>query len=109
MSSHLINSYYGLSNRVSTFKLYSRNIVISTIRLYFSTKQLLNKYFSAWYGVVLEQRVKMGKARAVSDWRCKLRAWNAWKAYVSHIKSSKEAEAIAVAMKEKYRYGSGIS
>ncbi|KAK3711749.1 hypothetical protein QZH41_020139, partial [Actinostola sp. cb2023] len=65
--------------------------------------QLLQKYFSAWYSVVVHQRIKFGKARALSDWKVKLRAWNAWRAYVWHIQSDKEAEAIAAELKEKHR------
>ncbi|XP_048588264.1 coiled-coil domain-containing protein 191 isoform X2 [Nematostella vectensis] len=65
--------------------------------------QLLRRHFSAWYTVVVEQRIKFGKASALADWRCKLRAWNAWRAYVWHIKSDKEAQAIAVQMKERHR------
>ena len=65
--------------------------------------QVLHKCFSAWYSVVVNHRVKVGKARAMSDWRCKLRAWNAWRAFINHIKSSKEAEEIAASMKVKYR------
>jgi len=40
----------------------------------------------------------------MSDWRCKLRAWNAWQAYVNHIRSDKEAQAVTMEMKEKHRY-----
>lgn len=35
--------------------------------------------FRSWFDVVLERRVMMGKARALSDWRYLSRAWNAWK------------------------------
>ncbi|XP_074653357.1 coiled-coil domain-containing protein 191-like [Tubulanus polymorphus] len=43
--------------------------------------KLMQKCFSVWYGVVLERRRQIGKARAMSDWKCLLRAWNAWKAF----------------------------
>ena len=65
--------------------------------------QLVQRYFSAWYSVIVSQRIKVGKARAMSDWRCKLRAWNAWRAYVNHIKSDREAHAVTMEMKEKHR------
>lgn len=65
--------------------------------------QLVQRCFSAWYSVVASQRIKVGKARAMSDWRCKLRAWNAWQAYVNHIRSDREAQAVTLEMKEKYR------
>lgn len=63
----------------------------------------VQRHFSAWYSVVASQRIKVGKARAMSDWRCKLRAWNAWRAYVNHIRSDKEAHAVTMEMKEKHR------
>ena len=45
----------------------------------------------------------MGKARAMSDWRSKLRAWNAWRGYINHIRSDREAQALTMEMKEKRR------
>jgi len=65
--------------------------------------RLVQRCFSAWYSVVASQRIKVGKARAMSDWRCKLRAWNAWQAYVNHIRSDREAQAVTLEMKDKYR------
>ena len=41
--------------------------------------QLLRKCFNSWFDVVLERRLQLGKARAVSDWKCLFRAWNAWR------------------------------
>ena len=70
----------------------------------FTRYQILQRHFSAWYSVVASQRIKLGKAKAMSDWRCKLRAWNAWLAYVNHIRSDKEAQTITMEMKEKHRY-----
>ncbi|XP_041372420.1 coiled-coil domain-containing protein 191-like [Gigantopelta aegis] len=43
---------------------------------------ILQQHFSAWYKIVLERRLRIGKARALSDWRTLLRAWNAWRSYV---------------------------
>lgn len=65
--------------------------------------QILHKHFSLWYNLVLETRLKVGKARAVADWKCKLKAWNAWKAYVTCVRSNEEARAIEQSLKEKYR------
>lgn len=77
---------------------------ISLIIFSFTWYQILQRHFSAWYSVVASQRIKLGKAKAMSDWRCKLRAWNAWLAYVNHIRSDKEAQTITMEMKEKHRY-----
>ncbi|CAC5393174.1 unnamed protein product [Mytilus coruscus] len=42
----------------------------------------LQRHFSAWYNLVLEKRLLMGKARAMADWKLLFRAWNAWKSFV---------------------------
>eukprot|EP00111_Clytia_hemisphaerica_P000795 TCONS_00002331-protein len=65
--------------------------------------QILHKHFAAWYNLVLENRVSMGKARAVADWKCKLRAWNAWRAYVVAVKYNEEAKQIEQKVKENFR------
>ncbi len=32
----------------------------------------------------------MGKARAMADWKCLVRTWNAWKSYVRNRKLDEE-------------------
>ncbi|XP_026794011.3 coiled-coil domain-containing protein 191 [Pangasianodon hypophthalmus] len=54
--------------------------------------QCMQKHFSAWYSVVLEKRVWLGKAAALCDWRRQLRAWRAWRALVWVRRKEREAE-----------------
>ncbi|XP_062297496.1 coiled-coil domain-containing protein 191 [Scomber scombrus] len=42
----------------------------------------LQRHFSGWFSVVLNRRLRMGKAMALCDWRKKLTAWRAWRAVV---------------------------
>nr|XP_020455613.1 coiled-coil domain-containing protein 191 isoform X2 [Monopterus albus] len=42
----------------------------------------LQRHFSGWYSVVLDQRLRMGKVLALCDWKRQLRAWRAWRAVV---------------------------
>ncbi|KAK0134583.1 Coiled-coil domain-containing protein 191 [Merluccius polli] len=42
----------------------------------------LQRHLSGWYSVVLEQRLRLGRAAALCDWRRSLRAWRAWRALV---------------------------
>lgn len=42
----------------------------------------LHRHFSAWYNLVLDRRLKMGKARAMYDWKLMLRGWNAWRSFI---------------------------
>ncbi|XP_069368209.1 coiled-coil domain-containing protein 191 isoform X2 [Paralichthys olivaceus] len=50
--------------------------------LHLSNLKCLQRHFSEWYSVVLDRRLRMDKARALSDWRRKLRAWRAWRTVV---------------------------
>jgi hypothetical protein len=82
-----------------------RLVVIEKFQAEISSKNLriLQKYFSAWYDVVLERRLQMGKARAMSDWRCLLRAWNGWKMYVRSRRLDREAREHEEDMKLYHR------
>ncbi|KAL6097820.1 ccdc191 [Pungitius sinensis] len=42
----------------------------------------LQRHFSGWYSVVLDRRLRLGKAAALCDWKRQLRAWRAWRAAV---------------------------
>ncbi|XP_046880221.1 coiled-coil domain-containing protein 191 [Hypomesus transpacificus] len=52
----------------------------------------LQMHFSGWYSVLLERRVRMGKAAALCDWRRQLRTWRAWRALVWAGREHREAE-----------------
>uniref|UniRef100_A0AAY4AUT4 Uncharacterized protein n=1 Tax=Denticeps clupeoides TaxID=299321 RepID=A0AAY4AUT4_9TELE len=61
-------------------------------RVYMLNLQCIQKHFSAWYSVLLERRLRMGKAAALCDWRRQLRAWRSWRALVWAQREKKEAE-----------------
>ncbi|KAM8823198.1 coiled-coil domain-containing protein 191 [Spinachia spinachia] len=42
----------------------------------------LQRHFSGWYSVVLDRRLRLGKATALCDWKRQLSAWRAWRAAV---------------------------
>ncbi|XP_068438049.1 coiled-coil domain-containing protein 191 [Clinocottus analis] len=42
----------------------------------------LQRHFSGWYSVVLDRRLRLGKAMALCDWKRQLKAWRAWRAVV---------------------------
>uniref|UniRef100_A0A3Q1ECV2 Coiled-coil domain containing 191 n=1 Tax=Acanthochromis polyacanthus TaxID=80966 RepID=A0A3Q1ECV2_9TELE len=54
---------------------------LNTERLY-EEKIRGKRHFSGWYSVVLDRRLRMGKALALCDWKRQLRAWRAWRAVV---------------------------
>ncbi|XP_028290119.1 coiled-coil domain-containing protein 191 isoform X2 [Gouania willdenowi] len=45
-------------------------------------QKCLQRHFSSWYLSVLDLRLRMGKAKALYDWRRMLRAWRTWRASV---------------------------
>ncbi|KAM9774852.1 coiled-coil domain-containing protein 191 isoform 2-T2 [Syngnathus typhle] len=50
------------------------------IFLHLQNLKCLQRDFSRWYSAVMEQRLRMGKAKALCDWRRQLAAWRAWRA-----------------------------
>ncbi|XP_016887084.1 coiled-coil domain-containing protein 191 isoform X2 [Cynoglossus semilaevis] len=50
----------------------------------------LHRHFSGWYSVVLDQRLRMGKATALSNWKRQLRAWRVWRLHVWAEQKHKE-------------------
>uniref|UniRef100_A0A4W3I4Y6 Coiled-coil domain containing 191 n=2 Tax=Callorhinchus milii TaxID=7868 RepID=A0A4W3I4Y6_CALMI len=63
----------------------------------------LQKPFSAWYKVVLEHRIKMGKARALFDWRSQFRAFQGWKTFVWTKKLEQETRRTEKELREENR------
>uniref|UniRef100_A0A8C5X252 Coiled-coil domain containing 191 n=1 Tax=Malurus cyaneus samueli TaxID=2593467 RepID=A0A8C5X252_9PASS len=61
-------------------------------RIHTSEQRCLQRHFSAWLKVILEQRIKMGKARALADWRCQLKALRAWRNYTWAQKVEQETQ-----------------
>jgi hypothetical protein len=54
--------------------------------------KIMQKAFSVWYGLVLEFRLKTGKAKALHDWRTTQKLFNAWKKLSLSKKMQKEQE-----------------
>ncbi|XP_048458611.1 coiled-coil domain-containing protein 191 isoform X1 [Rhincodon typus] len=63
----------------------------------------LQKHFSVWYKLVLERRIKMGKARALFDWKSQLRAFQAWRTFVWGKKLEQEVQRTEVELREEKR------
>ncbi|XP_043556565.1 coiled-coil domain-containing protein 191 isoform X2 [Chiloscyllium plagiosum] len=65
--------------------------------------QCLQKHFSVWYKLVLERRIKMGKARALFDWKSQLRAFQAWRTLVWGKKLEQEVQRTEMELREEKR------
>ncbi|NWS26889.1 CC191 protein, partial [Polioptila caerulea] len=72
-------------------------------RIHTSNKRCLQQHFSAWLKVVLEHRIKMGKARALADWRCQLKALRAWRNYTWAQKVEQETQQLEVHLQDQNR------
>nr|XP_046227086.1 coiled-coil domain-containing protein 191 isoform X2 [Scatophagus argus] len=62
----------------------------SQTKVYMHNLKCLQRHFSGWYSVVLDRRLRMGKALALYDWKRQLRAWRAWRAVVWESQKQRE-------------------
>ncbi|NWU36538.1 CC191 protein, partial [Hylia prasina] len=72
-------------------------------RIHTSKQRCLQQHFSAWLKVILEHRIKMGKARALADWRCQLKALRAWRNYTWAQKVEQETQQLEVHLQDQNR------
>ncbi|NWR85991.1 CC191 protein, partial [Furnarius figulus] len=72
-------------------------------RIHTSKQRCLQRHFSAWLKVVLEHRIKMGKAIALADWRCQLKALRAWRNYTWAQKVKQETQQLEVHLQDQNR------
>ncbi|GCB72843.1 hypothetical protein scyTo_0002220, partial [Scyliorhinus torazame] len=63
----------------------------------------LQKHFSVWYKLVLERRIKMGKARALFDWKSQHGAFQAWRMYTWGRKLEQEVQRTEMELREEKR------
>ncbi|GAA6214973.1 coiled-coil domain-containing protein 191 isoform X1 [Lates japonicus] len=61
-------------------KLYKEQKIQTMVHM--SNLKCLQRNFSGWFSIVLDRRLRMGKAMALCDWKRKLRAWRAWRTVV---------------------------
>ncbi|NWU25212.1 CC191 protein, partial [Dyaphorophyia castanea] len=72
-------------------------------RIHTSKQRCLQRHFSAWLKVILERRIKMGKARALADWRCQLKALRAWRNYTWAQKVEQETQQLEIHLQDQNR------
>lgn len=68
-----------------------------------SPMQCLQRHFSAWFKLVLEHRIQMGKARALADWKCQLKALRAWRNYTWTQKVQQETQQLEDHLQDQNR------
>ncbi|XP_033002439.1 coiled-coil domain-containing protein 191 [Lacerta agilis] len=68
-----------------------------------ANQKCLRKYFSAWYKLILDLRIKMGKARALADWKCQLKTLRAWRDYTWSQKLEQETKKLEIHLRKQNR------
>ncbi|XP_009878217.1 PREDICTED: coiled-coil domain-containing protein KIAA1407 homolog [Charadrius vociferus] len=72
-------------------------------RIHTNKQRCMQQHFSAWLKVMLEHRIKMGKARALADWRCQLKALRAWRNYAWAQKVEQETQQLEAHLQDRNR------
>ncbi|XP_038610358.1 coiled-coil domain-containing protein 191 isoform X2 [Tachyglossus aculeatus] len=65
--------------------------------------QTLRQHFSAWFQLVRDRRIQMGKAGALADWQCRLRALRAWRDYAWAQRLQREIHNLETLLREQNR------
>ncbi|XP_030311380.1 coiled-coil domain-containing protein 191 [Calypte anna] len=72
-------------------------------RIHTNNQRCMQRHFSAWLKVILEHRIKMGKARALADWKCQMKALRAWRNYTWAQKVEKETRQLEIHLQDQNR------
>ncbi|XP_075398623.1 coiled-coil domain-containing protein 191 [Tenrec ecaudatus] len=65
--------------------------------------QCQKRYFSAWHQLILDHRIKLGKAGTLSDWKFQLKVLRAWRDYTRARKLERETQAVENDLREENR------
>jgi hypothetical protein len=68
--------------------------------------QLKRQCFAAWYSIVIERRLQLGKAKATADWKVLFRAFSAWKSSYISGKVERETHRHETVIKQMQRFNS---
>ncbi|KAM7131618.1 coiled-coil domain-containing protein 191 isoform 2-T2 [Ciconia maguari] len=72
-------------------------------RIHTNKRRCMQRHFSAWLKVILEHRIKMGKARVLADWKCQMKALRAWRNYTWAQKVEQETQQLEVHLQDQNR------
>ncbi|KFP24398.1 Coiled-coil domain-containing protein KIAA1407, partial [Colius striatus] len=72
-------------------------------RIHINKQRCMQQHFSAWLKVILEHKIKMGKARVLADWKCQLKALRAWRNYTWAQKVNQETQQLEVHLQDQNR------
>ncbi|XP_045396197.1 coiled-coil domain-containing protein 191 isoform X1 [Lemur catta] len=77
-----------------------KELLIQTFK---ENQQCQKRYFSAWHKLILDHRMKLGKAGTLSDWKIQLKVLRAWRDYTRSQKLQRETQALEQDLREENR------
>ncbi|XP_029795189.1 coiled-coil domain-containing protein 191 isoform X3 [Suricata suricatta] len=77
-----------------------KELLIQTFK---ENHQCQKRYFSAWHKLILDYRIKLGKAGTLSDWKFQLKVLRAWRDYTRSQKLARETQAMENHLREENR------
>ncbi|XP_019695295.2 coiled-coil domain-containing protein 191 isoform X3 [Felis catus] len=77
-----------------------KELLIQTFK---ENHQCQKRYFSAWHKLILDHRIKLGKAGTLSDWKFQLKVLRAWRDYTRSQKLARETQAMENYLREENR------
>ncbi|XP_008578363.1 PREDICTED: coiled-coil domain-containing protein KIAA1407 homolog [Galeopterus variegatus] len=77
-----------------------KELLIQTFK---ENHQCQKRYFSAWHKLILDQRIKLGKAGTLSNWKFQLKVLRAWRDYTRSQTLKRETQALEDDLREENR------
>ncbi|XP_045241395.2 coiled-coil domain-containing protein 191 isoform X3 [Macaca fascicularis] len=77
-----------------------KELLIQTFK---ENQQCQKRYFSAWHKLILDHKIKLGKAGTLSDWKIQLKVLRAWRDYTRSQKLQRETQALENDLREENR------
>uniref|UniRef100_A0A8C6GFN3 Coiled-coil domain containing 191 n=1 Tax=Mus spicilegus TaxID=10103 RepID=A0A8C6GFN3_MUSSI len=80
-----------------------RKLRETLIQTFKENQQCQKRYFSAWHKLILDHRIKLGKAGTLSDWKLQLKVLRAWRDHTRSRKLERETKALENDLREENR------
>uniref|UniRef100_A0A8C2VMR1 Coiled-coil domain containing 191 n=1 Tax=Chinchilla lanigera TaxID=34839 RepID=A0A8C2VMR1_CHILA len=77
-----------------------RELLIQTFK---EDHQCQKRYFSAWHKLIVDHRIKLGKAGTLSNWKLQLKVLRAWRDYTRSQKLEQATQALENDLREENR------
>uniref|UniRef100_A0A8D2BDY8 Coiled-coil domain containing 191 n=1 Tax=Sciurus vulgaris TaxID=55149 RepID=A0A8D2BDY8_SCIVU len=92
-----------LLNEEKVAKEKKRKLKELLIQTFKENHECQKRYFSAWHKLILDHRIKLGKAGTLSDWKLQLKVLRAWRDYTRSQKLERENQALENDLREENR------